>query len=126
MLSFFVCGVFFGFGGLWAGPYLMQVYGLSRAETGSVLNMLAVGLIVGAPLARIPFGQGFSQPKKVLALISALLVADVLLLNIFPSGLALSLLYPGFFIFSVCSSAIVVIGFTTTKELFPVEGAGTW
>jgi len=28
-------------------------------------------------------------------------------------------------LFCVCSSAIVVIGFTTTKELFPVEIAGT-
>jgi len=122
---FFVCGVFFGFGGLWAGPYLMQIYGLSRAEAGSVLNMLAVGLIVGAPLASTLSDKVFHSRKKVLALISALLVADVLLLNIFPSGLALCLLYPGFFIFSVCSSAIVVIGFTTAKELFPLEIAGT-
>lgn len=30
-----------------------------------------------------------------------------------------------FFVFSVCSSAIVAIGFTITKELFPVEIAGT-
>jgi len=29
------------------------------------------------------------------------------------------------FLFSICSAAIVVIGFTTAKELFPVEIAGT-
>ena len=32
---------------------------------------------------------------------------------------------PWFFLFSVASSAIVVMAFTTTKELFPVEIAGT-
>ena len=35
------------------------------------------------------------------------------------------MLYLWFFLFAVCSSAIVVIGFTTTKELFPVAIAGT-
>ena len=34
-------------------------------------------------------------------------------------------LYLIFFIFSFSASAIVVIGFTTTKELFPVTIAGT-
>ena len=35
------------------------------------------------------------------------------------------MLYIFFFIFSISASAIVVIGFTTIKELFPVEIAGT-
>ena len=41
---FCICGVFFGFAGLWAGPYLMHMYGMSRAEAGGVLNMVALGL----------------------------------------------------------------------------------
>jgi sugar phosphate permease len=122
---FFDCGVFFGFGGLWAGPYLMHVYGLSRAEVGNVLNMLAVGLIIGAPLSSTLSDKVFHSRKKVLTLMSAILLADVLLLNIFPSELARSFLYLVFFVFSVCSSAVVVIGFTSAKVLFPVEIAGT-
>ena len=35
------------------------------------------------------------------------------------------MLYVWFFLFSVSSSAIVIMGFTATKELFPVEIAGT-
>ena len=31
---FFDCGIFFGFGGLWGGPYLMHVYGMSRPQAG--------------------------------------------------------------------------------------------
>lgn len=34
---FFNCAVFFSFGGLWGGPYLMQVYGLTKAQAGHVL-----------------------------------------------------------------------------------------
>ncbi len=122
---FFSGGVFFGFGGLWAGPYLMHVYGLDRAEVGSVLNMLAVGLIVGSPLASTLSDKIFHSRKRVLALASALLLADVLLLNLFPSGLPRSFLYPVFFVLTVCSAAILVIGFTAAKELFPLEIAGT-
>ena len=35
------------------------------------------------------------------------------------------MLYVAFFVFAFCASSIVVIGFTTTKELFPIEIAGT-
>jgi len=122
---FFNFGVFFGFGGLWAGPYLMQVYGLSRAEAGSILNMIAVGLIIGSPLVSTLSDKLFHSRRKVLTLMSSVVAAEFLLLNIFPSGLARPLLYAAMFIFSVCSSAIVVIAFTTVKELFPVEIAGT-
>ena len=122
---FFLVGIFFGFGGLWAGPYLMQVYGLSRAEAGSVLNMTAVGLIVGSPLVSMLSDKVFHSRKKVMMLASICLSVELLFLNFFPNGLPLPALYAVFFVFCVCSSAIVVIGFTTTKELFPVEIAGT-
>jgi MFS family permease len=44
---------------------------------------------------------------------------------LFPQDLSRFWLYVVFLIFSMSSAAIVVIGFTTTKELFPVEIAGT-
>ena len=122
---FFLVGIFFGFGALWAGPYLMQVYGLSRAEAGNVLNMIAVGLIVGSPLVSMLSDKVFHSRKKVLVLASICVNLELLFLNFFPSGLPQPVLYAFFFLFCVCSSAIVVIGFTTTKELFPVEIAGT-
>jgi len=122
---FCLVGVFFSFGGLWAGPYLMHVYGLSRAEAGSVLNMIAVGLIVGSPMISLLSDKVMHSRKRVLNLFSVMLVLIMLLLNMYPEGLPMSALYVGMFLFSVSASAIVVIGFTTTKELFPVEIAGT-
>lgn len=122
---FFIFGVFFSFGGLWAGPYFMHVYGMNRAEAGNILNMIAVGMIVGSPLMSILSDRVFRSRKKVVILASLVLVGLMLLLNIFPAGLSHPMLYVFMFLFSICSSAIVVIGFTTTKELFPVEIAGT-
>jgi len=122
---FFLAGVFFSFGGLWAGPYFMHVYGMSRAEVGNVLNMIAAGLIVGSPLVSILSDRVFHSRKKVLMLASALVVGLMLLLNASPGGLSHPALYAFMLLFSICSAAIVVIGFTTAKELFPVEIAGT-
>ncbi|MFH0959126.1 MAG: MFS transporter, partial [Pseudomonadota bacterium] len=122
---FFTCGIFFSFGGLWAGPYFINVYQLSKSETGSILNMIAVGLIVGSPLFSLLSDRVFKSRKKVLCLSSTGLLLLMALLNLFPDGLPYYMLFFLMLFFSITSSAIVVIGFTTTKELFPVEIAGT-
>lgn len=122
---FFIAGIFFGFGGLWSGPYFMHVYGMSRAETGNILAMAAVGLIVGGPLASILSEKLFHSRKKPLMFASALLVGMLLLLSAFPVGLSRVTLYALMFIFAICGAAGVVIGITTAQELFPVEIAGT-
>ncbi|MBN2372911.1 MFS transporter [bacterium] len=122
---FFDCGVFFGFGALWSGPYLMHVYGKTQAEAGFILSMIAVGMIGGSPLISFLSDKVFKSRKKVLILCSSGLVADILLLNLIPKGLSMSVLLAVFLILSICSSAVVAIAFTNTKELFPVEIAGT-
>jgi len=123
--AFLVMGTFFGFGGLWAGPYLMDVYGMSRAEAGNVLNMLAVGIIFGSPFMSFLSETVLRSRKKVLMLSSVCLVAVMTFLCMFPSGLPKVSLYFIFLIFSVSSLAPGVIGVTTIKELFPIEITGT-
>lgn len=125
MWFFLVCGIFFGFGGLWAGPYLMHTYGMDRAEAGSILNMIAVGLIVGSPFHSFLSNRILQSRKKTLTLSTACLVLLLTFLSAYPSGLPVACLYIFMFLLSVTASAIVVIAFTTTKELFPVEIAGT-
>lgn len=122
---FLVCGIFFGFGGLWAGPYLMHTYGMDRAEAGSILNMIAVGLIVGSPFHSFVSNRILHSRKKTLTLSTAGLALLLGFLSAYPSGLPVAFLYMFMFLLSVTASAIVVIAFTTTKELFPVEIAGT-
>jgi sugar phosphate permease len=119
------CGIFFGFGGLWGGPFLMHVYGLSRETAGSVLSMIAWGMIVGSPLLGFLSDRVLKSRKKPFIGCTAVLVLEMGVFYFFPGGLSLPLLYGAFFLFAVCASAIVVVGFTTTKELFPIDIAGT-
>jgi sugar phosphate permease len=122
---FFNCAVFFTFGGLWGGPYLMQIYGLSKAQAGDILSMLAVGMIVGSPLMSFLSNRVFKGRKPVLIISSAATLVLSALLAFHTDGLPVGLLHAVCFGLGVFSSAVVVIAFTTTKELFPVQMAGT-
>ncbi|MDZ7761248.1 MAG: MFS transporter [Desulfovermiculus sp.] len=122
---FFDCGIFFGFGALWGGPYLMHTYQLTRSQAGGILSMIAWGMIIGSPFLGFVSDRVLKSRKKVIVLCSSILVLEFIFLCIFPANLPHAALYALFFIFSLCSSSIVAIGFTTTKELFPVHIAGT-
>ncbi len=122
---FFSCGIFFGIGGLWGGPYLMQVYGLSKTEAGNVLNMLAVALIFGSPLLSMLSDRALKSRKKVLVLSAVGITLTMLALVLFTNRIPGVLLYPVFLSLGLFSGAVVVIAFTATKELFPLEIAGT-
>jgi len=122
---FFDCGVFFAFGGLWGGPYLMHVYGMSRAQAGTVLSMIAWGMIIGSPPLGFLSDKVMKSRKKPFILCNLVLVIELAFLSFYPAGLPHIALYILFFIFSICSSSVVIFGFTIIKELFPMEIAGT-
>ncbi len=122
---FLDCGIFFGFGALWGGPYLMHVYGMSRAESGAILSMIAWGMIIGSPVLGFLSDKILKSRKKIFIIFTSLLTLEFLILCLFPSQLPTPVLYIIIFLFSVSSSSTVAIGFTTTKELFPVKIAGT-
>ena len=122
---FFDCAIFFSFGGLWGGPYLMHIYGMSKAQAGQVLSMLAIGMIVGSPLLSYVSNNLFHARKPVLVISSATVLCLTAVLAFYTARippLAMYLVCLGLGIFS---SAVVVIGFTAAKELFPVQIAGT-
>lgn len=123
--SFCSVGAAMAFGGLWAGPYLRHVYGMSRAEAGSVLNMLAVGIILGGPLAGYLSEKVFRSRKKPLMVGSALFVAHMAVVDLFPSELPVWGMYLMILIFPVFSIAPAVVSVTSVKELFPIGMTGT-
>jgi MFS family permease len=122
---FFELAVFFSFGGLWGGPYLMQVYGLSKADSGQILSMIAVGMIVGSPLLSFLSDRVLKGRKPVLVLSSLMVLGLTAILAFRTDRLSVPALYAFCLALGVFSSAIVVIAFTTVKELFPVQMAGT-
>jgi len=64
--------------GLWAGPWLMQVKGLSRVEAGNELGLFTLALIVG-PLCIGIFDRKFGRRREMLA-VTSFLAAFLLLL----------------------------------------------
>jgi sugar phosphate permease len=122
---FFIMGSYFLFAGLWAGPYLIHVYGMTAVQAGYVLNMLAVGLVVGSLFWSFVSDRVLHSRKRVLIIASGLYVALAAFLCVFPNGLPWASLYVIFFLLGACSLAPGAVTITTTKELFPIEIAGT-
>ena len=122
---FFSCAVFFSLGGLWGGPYLMDCYGMSKTQAGGVLSMIAVAMIVCSPLLSYLSDRVVHSRKKLLVVAAGLVSILGALLVWATNDMPIWFLYIFFFLLSLSSSAIVVIGFTATKELFPVSIAGT-
>ncbi|GAB4255326.1 MAG: MFS transporter [Deferrisomatales bacterium] len=122
---FFECAVFFSFGGLWGGPYMIHVHGLSKGETGRILSMLAVGMAVGSPLLGALSNRVFRARKPVIVLASAVTVGLTAWLALAPRAISVPGLYALCLALGAFTSAVVVVGFTAAKELFPVQIAGT-
>lgn len=125
-LWFFCEGsILFSFTGLWAGPYLKDIYGLSKPAIGNILSMVAIGMVVGSPLLGYLSDNIFKSRKKVLVACSLITVIEWAFIYFFYQSLSVPLFYVLFFMIGVCIGAAVIIAFTGTKELFPLEIAGT-
>lgn len=123
--SFFSFCIFFSFGGLWGGPYLMHVYGFSKAEAGNILGMLALAMIGGSPFVSWLSDKVLRSRKKVIILSSIITLCLTMPLAFFTGAMNKPALYLLCFLFGIFNSAIVVVAFTSAKEMFPVEIAGT-
>jgi sugar phosphate permease len=121
---FFTLAIFFSFGGLWGGPFLIDVYKVNKTEAGAILSMLSLGMIAGSPLLSLLSNRMASRKRVILvgACINCIITA---LLAFKTTGLSIQALYILCFCMGVFTSAIVVIGFTSSKELFPIAIAGT-
>jgi sugar phosphate permease len=121
--AFCVIGISFAVGGLWGGPYLMQVYGLSKSATGAVLSTFALAMIFGSPLLGW-LSNRFGR-KPVLIGCSLILIGVTGTLSWFVDTLSLSALYLLFFCFFITGGAIGPIVAAVSKELFPISISGT-
>src|SRR5512143_3756963 len=65
LLGLFRFGTFIGLQGLWLGPYLIQIKGYSAVQTGNMLILVAVGSIIGGPIAGRLSDQVFHSRKWV-------------------------------------------------------------
>jgi sugar phosphate permease len=122
---FFTCAIFFSFIGLWGGPFLMQVYALGKAKAGHILSMAAIGMIAGSPILSFLSNNLFKARKPILILSSIFMLIITSILYFFTQVIPILLLYLICLGIGTFSGAVVAIGFTANKELFPVSIAGT-
>ncbi len=118
-------GIFFSFAGLWGGPYFMEVYGMSKTEAGDVLSMIHIAIIIGGPLFCYLSDRVFRSRKRILLISSTFIMVLTIPLAFFPAGMTPIMLYIWCFCFGAFGNSVVAVTFTATKELFPVEIAGT-
>ncbi len=118
-------GALFGFFGLWAGPYLVDVYKLSAATTGNILSMVSFAIILVSPIIGYISDKTLGSRKKVLVGTSMLNVACWIVMIIFHQNLPVVFLYVIFFLMGVTISSVGTIAIVTAKELFSHEMAGT-
>ena len=121
--AFCVIGISFAVGGLWGGPYLMHVYGLSKTAAGGVLSTFALALISGSPVFGW-LGNRFGR-KPVLVASSMALAAVCGLMSWWVDALSLPALYILFFCFFLTGGAIGPVLATVAKESFPIAISGT-
>ena len=123
-VAFFRYGTFVGLQGLWLGPYLIDTQGYSPVETGNVLILLAIGTIVGGPIAGRLSDRIF-QSRKGVALWGLAFYA----LSLFPLVGVLKIQSPfwyGFvFFFIGFFTSFGMVVYSHAKELFPITISGT-
>ena len=115
--------VYFGFAGLWWGPYLMQGCGLTKLEAG---NILFLGTVISIPAMPIltTISDKIRSRKKVMVVCILVAFLDMLVMTLFPGQLSKPMLVILAVVFtSACGTS--ANGLTSGKELFPIAIMGT-
>ena len=117
-------GTFMGVGALWAGPYLQDVYGLSRQAAASVLMFFPLGMTVGCPLSGYLSDKVLRSRRKVLLYGSILHLLAYIPFIFLTDSIPSVGLYCLFFYFGV-SGGFFVSCFACAKEISHPAYSGT-
>ena len=124
VMLFFTTGSFFSIQSLWAGTFLMDVFGMRPREVGWLISCLTAGFIVGSLLTgKISDHWRISRKRQALITMGLYLVPLLLIATTLRQGRE-SLLYPVYFATGFFASGGVLI-VAHLKELFPRQIVGT-
>ena len=122
-IPFFVYGCYVSFQGLWAGPFLMNVYGMSKATASIFFMLIGIGFMVAFPLAGL-LSDKISRKKPVL--LAGLILSLLFWLVMMIMGEALSSYQLiTLLVFLGASYGITCIFLTIPATLFPLEISGS-
>lgn len=123
-LAFFWYANYMAVQGLWGGPYLMEVLGLSRAQAGNCLLATSAGFLVGCIFVGKVSDSVFRSRKKTLLAGQFLLLGFMSMFlgpaEFFPRTLLLAC----FFLMGIAVSSGVAI-YPLIRETFPHHIIGT-
>lgn len=118
-------GTYYAFGGLWGGPYLTEVHGLSVPMAGSVLSMGAVGFVAGNPLMTLLCQRVLHSWRLGLAYACLLGLVGAALLVFVNDGLSLPMLFAVSLMLGFAANAPNAVGYAAARSLFGVRLAGS-
>jgi len=118
-------GISFGFFGLWVGPYLMDVYGLSKLHASQILCMYPLGIIVGSPLLGYLSDKVLMSRKKITLGTSVFHSIFWVVMVVFFADLSLPVLSALFFFMGIIVGSPGTVSLTSIKEQMSAGIAGT-
>lgn len=113
------------FQGLWAVPYLMDVHGYSRVQTGEWIMIIPIGAIIGAPMVGFLAGKFGHHHKGILLCCLGLGLGSWATFLLSGSKPRPVYLFPLFLMLGFSSGGSVLLYMTIVKELFPPWITGT-
>ena len=116
-------GIFAAFQALWAGPYLMEVMGLSAEHAGNVILVSNLALIVGSPLCGTVSDKVLQTRKWIVVIGHLFLVLITLAMALIPRGSSFAILVVLFFFFGLFRTTGLLM-YSQIKELVPLSMAG--
>ncbi len=124
LLSFMYYGTFMGVGALWAGPYLQDVYGLSRQASAAVIMFFPIGMTIGCPLSGYLSDKILRSRRRVLLYGCILHLLAYIPFILFTGSMPTGVLYLLFLYFGI-SGGFFVSCFACAKEISHPAFAGT-
>jgi sugar phosphate permease len=116
-------GIYAAFQALWAGPYLMEVFGLSALTTGNLILLLNAGMILGSPICGTLSDRLFKTHKWVIVAGSIGIALTILIMAIMPLDTPLYALGLLFFCFGFFNATGILM-YPHIKELMPAKMSG--
>ncbi len=120
-LDFALVGTFLSVQGLWGGPFLLDVFGLSRVQVGDVLVGLSIGAFAGY-FAGGTVSQRYSKARMLVAAAALFTVSQVLMVAAAWTGRT-SLVHVAFPIFGF-AAAFNPLLMAHVREVFPTAMTG--
>lgn len=122
---FFFGGPVLTFQGLWAVPYLMDIYGYTRLQAGGLLMIMPLGWIIGAPLIGFLADRLNMERKRVLVISLFLSLACWTVFFLAGGKPHKGFISPLFFILGFFGWGALSLYMTMVKEIFPPRLTGT-